>query len=358
MANATFNNTDDIACLDLFDSVEQCQWLKRCKTIAASLSIIGCLLTIFIIWLYKKYTEFSQRMIIHLCIATLLRAIVYLLVDITLEATIICKIQGALFQFSSWVILLWILSIIFNLLWRVICLKFLEKYEVHTSLVCWGLPIVIAAVPFADDAYAPAGAWCWYKNSFGWMFGTWYVWSMMSFVFMFVSIIVITYKLCASSPDVVGTFGAGYNRTKESIREAVQTLRLYPIAYFLAILFPTIHRIQNVIAGSHKGSFVLVLLHSLTECIFGAVITLVFVMDRRTRQVLNWKSFWEALKKKKFQSEARIHELTLKSRLSHSDFVKAARMSTTSIEITNDIDAKHEQDMTRTVNSGGALETI
>lgn len=346
--NRSNNDEGELACLDWYDSVEQCDWLKRCKKLAASLSITGCLSTVFIIWLFKKYTEFSQRMIIHLSIATLLQAIFYLLVDIELEATVICKIQGALLQFIAWVILLWIISIIFNLLSNVIWLQHLAKYEVRISIFCWGLPVVIAAVPFADDAYAPAGAWCWYKNDYWWILGTWYAWSMISFVFIFISTIIITYKLRARSKDVVGTYDADYMRRNESIREAVRTLRLYPVAYFLVIIFPMIHRIQNIAEASsetNQDSFVTSLLHSLTDPLDGAVITLVFVMDRRTRNVLNFKSIREALKKK-FHSDASIHELILKSRLSMSDFVVAARKSVASIEF--DPPPVHLQDQSAT----------
>lgn len=361
ISNVTSNNDGESACLNLFDSLVQCEWLKRCKKISASLSVIGCLFTIFIIWLFKKYGAFAQRMIIHLCIATLFQAIFYLLVDIEIEATTICKIQGALLQYISWVILLWILSIIMNLLWNVKCIRYrmIEKYEVHISVFCWGLPVIIAALPFADDAYAPSGAWCWYKNSIGWMFGTWYAWSMMSFIFIFVSIAYITYKLRASSRDVVGTFDADYNRRKKSIREAVRTLRLYPIAYFLVILIPTIDRLQNVIIGSpehHESNFVLVLLHCLTDPIDGAVITLVFVMDKRTRQILKLKHIWEALKRK-FQPELEIHELILKSKLSRSDYIIAARMSIASIEGTGEGTIENRMNKTK-VSSNGALEAI
>lgn len=363
MANTSNESANVMACFNSFDTIEQCDWLKRCKKISASLSIIGCLSTIFIIWLYKKYTEFSQRMIIHLSIATLLQAIFYLLVDIEdkeLRPTAICKAQGALLQFTSWVILLWITWVIFNLLWNVMWLKHLEKYEAQITLLCWGLPMVIAAIPFAYDAYAPAGAWCWYRNSFGWMFGTWYVWSMLSFVFIFISIVVITYKLRLSSKDVIGTFDAENVSRRKSIREAVRTLRIYPIAYFMVILFPTIHRIQNIIEGTpddHNSRYALVLLHSLADPLDGAVITLVFVLDRRTRHVLKPKCIWEALKKK-FQSSVEIHELTLKSRLSRSDFIIAARLSISSIEVSADGDSRYERETLRRTNIDGTLEPI
>lgn len=336
---------------------EYCDWLLLCKSISASLSIIGCLFTIFIIWLFHKYTEFTQRMIIHLSVATLLQAISYLLVDFVSEATLLCTIQGALMQFVAWVILLWILAIIINLLSQVIRGKRLGKYEIQLSLFCWFVPVLIAALPFVDDAYAPAGAWCWLKNTWGWRFGSWYIWSLCSFVFIFVSIVVITYKLRQHEKSVVGTFDSEYAMRHKLIKEAVRTLRVYPIAYFLVILFPTINRIQNILHGSQGHDayvFELVLLHSLTDPLDGAVITLAFVMDRRTRRVLKFKKIKEAWKKK-FENKAQIHELKLKSKLSCSDFVIAARLSISSM---GETDSPGDKEQKKRDKSEPAMETI
>lgn len=299
-------------------------------------------------------------MIIHLSVGTLLQAVSYVLVDIVSEATLICIIQGALMQFVAWVILLWILAIIINLLVQVIWGKRLGKYEIQISLLCWFVPVVIAAIPFSDNAYAPAGAWCWLKNTWGWRFGSWYIWSLCSFVFIFVSIVVIAYKLRQHEKSVVGTFDSEYAMRHKLIKEAVRTLRVYPIAYFLVILFPTINRIQNVLHGSHGHDayiFELVLLHSLTDPLDGAVITLAFVMDRRTRHVLNWKAIKEAWKKK-FEKSVKIHEFKLKSRLSGSDFVIAARLSITSLDMTSESDFQTEKEQKKRDKIECPMETI
>ena len=342
------------------DHPEQCTWLLSCKRISASLSIVGCLFTIFIIWLFNKYTEFTQRMIIHLSVGTLLQAVSYIMVDIVSEVSLLCIVQGALMQFVAWVILLWILAIIINLLLQVMSAKRLANYEIQISIFCWLFPVLLAAIPFADNAYAPAGAWCWLKNTWEWRFGTWYIWSIVSEVFLFVSIVLITYKLRQNEKSVVGTYDSEYSARHRVTKEAVRTLRVYPIAYFLVILFPTINRIQNVIHGSHGHDayvFPLVLLHSLTDPLDGALITMVFVMDRRTRRVLSFKRIREAWKKK-FQNNVEIHEFKVKSRLSGSDFIIAARLSVTSLELTSESDLTTDNDSKKKDKAEGMMETI
>ena len=339
---------------------EKCTWLLNCKRISASLSIVGCVFTIFIIWLFDKYKEFTQRMIIHLSMGTLLQAFSYIMVDIVSEPSLLCIIQGALMQFVAWVILLWILAIIINLLFQVMTAKRLANYEVQISIFCWLFPVVLAAAPFADNAYAPAGAWCWLKNTWEWRFGTWYIWSIVSEVFIFVSIVLITYKLRQNETSVVGTYDSEYSARHRVIKEAVRTLRVYPIAYFLVILFPTINRIQNAIHGSHGHDayvFPLVLMHSLTDPLDGGVITMVFVMDRRTRRVLSFKRIREAWKKK-FQKKVKIHEFKLKSRLSGSDFIIAARLSVTSLDMNSESDVTNEKDPKKKDKAEGTMATI
>ena len=347
------------SCIIFPDHPDYCDWLLSCKRIAGCLSVVGCLFTVFIIWLFHKYTEFSQRMIIHLSIGTLIQAVIYLMVDIVSEATPLCIIQGALMQFVAWVILLWILAIILNLLMHVIGSRTLEKHEKIVSVFCWFVPVLISALPFIDNAYAPAGAWCWLKNTWGWRFGSWYIWSISSCVFIFISIVFITYKLRTNSESVVGTTDSGFTRGHLSIRDAVRTLRVYPIAYFLVILFPTINRIQNVLHGSHGHDayiFELLLLHSLTDPLDGAVITLAFVMDRRTRHFLNWKAIREAWKRK-FESKEQIHEFKLRSKLSVSDFVIATRVSIASVEYSSEVSQNGKEPKKREKNDD-TMETI
>ena len=103
----------------------------------------------------------------------------------------------------------------------------------------------------------------------------------------------------------------------------------------------------NIIEGSpddYHSNHVLALLQFLADPLDGAVITLVFVLDRRNRQVLKSKCIWEALKTK-FQSRVNIHELTLKSRLSRSDFVIGARLS---IDVSPEGDTKCDRNETLT----------
>lgn len=321
-------------------------WLLACKWVSALPSVIGCLFTIFIIWLFRKYTEFSQRMIVHLSIATFIQATSFLLVDFSSKESTPCIIQGFLMHFIAWVILLWILAVMMNLILQVMCAKRMSRYEVQISIFCWFFPVLIAVMPFADDAYGPAGPWCWLKNTWRWRFGAWYIWSIASELFLLVAFILITYKLRKNEKSCVGTYDSGYNVRHRLVKEAVRTLRLYPIVYFFVIIFPAINRIQNVIHGSEgcdQYIFPLVLLHTLTDPLDGLGITLVFVLDRRTRRLLNLRSIKEAWRRK-FKNKLEIQEFNLKSRLSRSDFVVATRISISSLDTTSDNEPRNDKE--------------
>ncbi len=101
------------------------------------------------------------------CGAALLLAIFYVLNAIEPTAGALCTIQGAGITFAIWAVLLWVLTIVLNLYLIVVRSQSLEKYERLCSVMCWFLPLVLAVLPLADDAYGPAGAWCWLKNRWG-----------------------------------------------------------------------------------------------------------------------------------------------------------------------------------------------
>lgn len=97
----------------------KCTALVRAKRASASLSIICCMFTIFLIIFFKKYKETSQRMIAHLSLAAMFSASVTLIDDIVYEVNTLCKIQGALSTLFLWNCSLWITTIVLSLYARV-----------------------------------------------------------------------------------------------------------------------------------------------------------------------------------------------------------------------------------------------
>ena len=293
-ATAVLDGTKEKTECFLFDGdTTKCEVVQNLKRVAASLSIVGSLFTLGLIVLFKKYREPSQRMIAHLSTASIFLGVSYLMQDdIISEATWLCKFQGASLTLFIWVCFLWIMCMLFNLYFQLLFEFDFRKYEVAVTLVCWILPVMISAVPFIGDVYAPAGAWCWIENDFEWRFGFWYIWRIL-FVIVFVLVMVhISWKLHKSKGI---RHSSTYSMT--SFEKDVHSLRIYPIVYFILNLFPIINRIHNAIEGNGvngKYNFVLLFLQSFTDPLFGVTIAVVYAFDSRTRQHLNRKSITNA----------------------------------------------------------------
>lgn len=284
-----FNNTGVNGCF-LFNGEEtKCLTLKYGKMFSSMLSIIGSLLTIVIIVLFKKYREFTQRMIANLSLGSLLVGVSYLLGEFEEQATPLCKAQGALMTFSVWAILCWIVCIIANLYRRAISGLDWNRKERFIVVFCWTVPAIVMTLPFIGDAYGPAGAWCWVKNDVAWRFGLWYIWDI-SFVFaFFVVMFHIVYKMLKKERESRSVNGV---LDIQTLHADIRMLRMYPVVYFIVHLFSVIGRIQDAV---HRYTFGVLLLQTLTGPLYGAAITFVFVFDGKTRSVLNKKDIKEAI---------------------------------------------------------------
>ena len=293
----SYNNSENPELCSMFPSNPRyCTALVYSKRVSGVLSIIGCVLTIFLVWFFKKYTEFAQRMIIHLSLGALQLAICYIMGDFYVESSISCIVQATWMQFSIWHILIWEFLIILNLLLNILWSKSLRSYEGVVSIIGWVVPGWLAAIPFIWNAYGPAGAWCWIKNEWTWRFGLWYIWDFASFIAILICIIVINVKMKQEFESALTTTDATAFMRKQEMGRDIRTLRLYPIVYFLAIIFPLANRLQNAVSFATEEGYVfpLVLLHCIFGPLKGFANAIVFVLDERTRNLLNKRSFKEA----------------------------------------------------------------
>jgi len=109
-----------------------------------------------------------------------------------------------------------------------------------------------------------------------------------------------------------------FTNIQNSIKEDIRTLRIYPIIYVLVNTPPIVTRIQNAIIGIEQEGhvFPLLLIHAICDPSFGAVIALVYVLDRRTRQMLTLTHCREAVQKMSLSSSV-IKEYSLSETVSN-----------------------------------------
>ena len=284
----TSNSTslgDDQTCKKISGEEIKCTIVVVVKRVAASSSIVGCILVLGIIILFKLYRALSQRMILHLSVASLFTSSAILIEDVIYTSTFICKLQGAMLTFFIWECFLWTTLIMLSLYFRVVYGFDLRRFEMVLTLVLWIIPIIPTSLGFIYDLYAPAGAWCWMKNDVGWRLGTVYIWKIISvFIFIVVSvhILIAMHRQKArpfKDPTVLST-----------LNHDIRILRIYPIIYFVMNIFSIIVRIHNSLTtdeDQHGYIFTTLLLQNIADPLYGATLAMAYVLDRDTRTKIN-----------------------------------------------------------------------
>ncbi|XP_028400116.1 G-protein coupled receptor 1-like [Dendronephthya gigantea] len=278
------------------DDPHSCDIIVIVRKTMGSLSFIGCLFIIVVIWLFKKYQIFTQRLILYLSIAAFLDSIAFLMPGFVPDGTL-CEFQAWWLSFFDWSVLLWACCITFNLYQNAIKDVQTERYEIFYHIISWGVPLIFACLPFIGDHYGPAGVWCWIdadsSRSQIWRFTIWYIPMWCLLAVMLITYIYIVVKLRREVSRWEGTYRAEDERQKEMLKKDIKLLRAYPVVYMALAVFPSINRIQN--AFNDNRLFWLLLLHTICSPLNGALNALVFAFDRETLRLLTWSAVKDAV---------------------------------------------------------------
>ncbi|KAL5253524.1 hypothetical protein ACHWQZ_G013353 [Mnemiopsis leidyi] len=284
----------------------RCATLTIIRVLFGSFSFVLSLFMIFVIWLFKKYMFFSQRLILYLSIAALCDSVPYMMGSIENAAG--CKFQGFMMTYFDWTCVGWV-SVISANMYRLV--KEEMSYESSESLfhlACWFLPGIVAGVPFIWDAYGHSGPWCWIKgeNKLEQIlrFLVWYGPVLVIVIFLTGLMIYLRVHTKRQNRSY-----AGYNPEEESAKSRkwreVRILFMYPIVFIAISVFPLITRIQ--MALNEQSSFPLVLMTSITAPLLGAVNTFLYSCSADMRQQMRPSFIWEELKHRKRQTLAETY---------------------------------------------------
>ncbi|XP_072032946.1 cyclic AMP receptor-like protein A isoform X2 [Amphiura filiformis] len=281
----------EMSCTLFGGDLNKCNAIVGVKKAMASLSLIGCFFMIFVIWLFRKYTLFVQRLILYLTVAAFFDSTAHLMAKVHPDGPL-CDFEAWWLSFWEWVVLLWVSCITLNM--YLISVKMIpraEKYEMLYHLVSWGIALLMSLLPFIGNHYGPAGAWCWIRedssNATVWRFFMWYGPLFVLIIVMFVAYSYIIYVLKKKVRSWQGTYEPEIERSRQLIKSEIKPLTSYPFIYLALSVFPLINRIQNA-ANPGNPVFALVLLHALSSPLVGAVNAVVYGMDAETRSRLSW----------------------------------------------------------------------
>ena len=141
----------------------RCRAIFYARTISAVLSMAGCTLVLFIIMVYKKYQQFTQRLIAFLLLPSFIVSAISVYPDISNEA-VSCEVAGFFMNFGLLGQRLLIMCIVVHLL----LFTFLENrprsLEAVFHIVTWSLSFGLSFIPLSGRHYGSAGVWCWIKG--------------------------------------------------------------------------------------------------------------------------------------------------------------------------------------------------
>ena len=262
-------------------------------------SAAASLLVVFGILISKKYLFFIQRLILYLSVAVFLNSLSVVLrlqrvaalgggQDESLHP--LCVFTAFADQTTSWSTLIAISCISCCLLLNVVLLRPMESLEKLYVVLIFVFPLTFNWIPFINNYYGEAGAWCWIRNQdencqsvkFGnhLRFIFWYIPLYVFLVVVLIMYFYILYRVRKLSRQWEGKFDPASKVAKSKMVKEFRPLIWYPLIYLIWGIFPTMNRIHG--AFSDEPSLTLWILHAFFSPLRGGFIALAYALDGQT----------------------------------------------------------------------------
>ena len=130
---------------------------------------VVCSTAALLVFVFKLHKYFVHRLALYQVLAAsfyglaLTLELVFLAVD-KYEHRWLCETIGFLFFYFSWVKVLFTAWVVLHLFCFTVFYKNLQNLEVLFVIISIVTPLVFTWIPFVNDVYGPAGAWCWIES--------------------------------------------------------------------------------------------------------------------------------------------------------------------------------------------------
>lgn len=284
--------TDDIA--DNDDS--RCTAIRTGRLIAASLSLVGCLLALLVIMVYKKFRFATQRLVMYLLFSCLFIAL-FSLHNIAGDSPA-CTAKGFFRNYFGLTQNLWIICIDVHLLVLLLTQHKYRHIEKVFHGVVWGGALLLSIIPLIGGHYGHAGLWCWIKGGSDYENALrvicYYFWLMLLVFGGGMIYGYIIYNILGKINSYDGTYSPENEAAKAQYKKNIRPLLLFPLVCLLLASVSTANRIQNW-ANPGNPVFELSLLHALVSPLWGFFNALLFLLNKDTVRQLHPVVFWAEL---------------------------------------------------------------
>lgn len=266
----------------------RCETILILKRLFSSLSLIGCVFIIFIIWLFRHYKSQVQRLTLYLSISAGLQSISYVVGDLYPDKDV-CRFQSFITQYFDWSTLLWVCIMSLNMV-LVIHNRSSTTHEKWFHLCCWGVPLIWASLPFIGNKYGMAGLWCWIvRDATAMRFGTWYVPVFILLVVLVVVYVYIIATVLRSTGAWSGFNKADEERDKNMLAKEVKPLAAFPLIYIAFSIPNLIYRIDDAVHPDKLPSYPLLILNVIFMPSIGSVNSIAFALYSEIQKLLTWR---------------------------------------------------------------------
>lgn len=267
-------------------------------------SAVCCLGVIYMILLFRKCKFYKQRMILLLVVAAFIHSLSYPLARVNYYTPVYlferyCYFGGFFNMYSSWVEVIALLCLTFNIFMNVVLDRWTERLEYPNIVLTFFAPLLWCWIPFVKDGYGWDKAYCTIRtiqeDCSDYPFGQIVVYSMyygplfLLLLIMFLMTLVAAIKIRKSIHKWYGTFDPETKWRGEKLREEVKPLLWYPIIYLCFNVFSLVNQIDRTVHPMHP-IIAFWYLHTLTSPFRGAFLALAYALDPETRSRLKWQT--------------------------------------------------------------------
>ena len=224
---------------------------------------VVCSTAALLVFIFKLHKYFVHRLALYQVLAAFFYALALTFelvfiadVDKDKEYRWLCESISFFFLYFSWVKLLFTAWVVVHLFCFTIFYKNLQNLEALFVIISIVTPLLFTWIPFIDQIYGPAGAWCWIEN---WedncvdhisyqgvteQFTLWYGPAMICSIVESIAIIVIVLRLLLCyQPDRDEEMSLLSRRRRRKAFKELLPLLAYPILFCVLLTPPLVNRI-------------------------------------------------------------------------------------------------------------------
>ena len=274
-------------------SEKQQEIILIAMSIIASMSFLMCAISVCCVGWQKLYKHFSFRLASCQVLSSMMFSMGMIIQVVLINNKkgaidhLTCEMAGFVMEYFMWVKLLFSLSLIFHFFFVGVFKKSLVKLELIYVFLSLLLPLLFVWIPFINNSYGIAGAWCWIrdweddcaqKNYAIGIVEQFVLWYGPVFIALTISVVVIVFiavitvrreyylsvnfKLNSETRSLLhSTYEDSNNHNKKALKQMIPLL-VYPVIFYVLVLVPLVNRIYDAI--SSKANYPLALIHSLS----------------------------------------------------------------------------------------------